>query len=214
MGFRFRRHALIIALTDAWPAWMALAGVIVAIVLGFGLSANTSAGVRCAGTMLQIFGLGTVAIGLSQVRRSFGRPSLVEKVVAWLRQLAAAFLPPKPITLQAHIRGVATASGEARAIVRAGPGASLDRRVTILEENLNQLRDEIDARENKVRTELSTVKAAVEQEQRARETEARQLSKQMEEFAVGGLHLELVGLTWLILGVLGTSIPDELAKLL
>jgi len=44
----------------------------------------------------------------------------------------------------------------------------------------------------KVRTELSIVKAAVEQEQQARETENRQLSSQMEEFAVGGLHLEAV----------------------
>jgi hypothetical protein len=199
---------------DAWPAWTALAGVIVAIVVGFGLSANTSAGVRYAGMMLQIFGLGTVAIGLSQVRRSFGRPSLVEKVVAWFRQLVAAFLPPKPITGQANAGGVVTVAGEARVVVRAGPDASLDRRVTILEENLDRLRDEIDAKESKVRTELSTVKAAVEQEQRARETEARRLSSQMEELAVGGLHLELIGLAWLILGVLGTSIPDELAKLL
>ena len=93
-------------------------------------------------------------------------------------------------------------TGEARVVVTAGPGASLDRRVTILEENLNRLRDEIDAKENKVRTELSTVKATVEQEQRARETEARRLSSQMEELAVGGLHLELVGLAWLILVLL------------
>jgi hypothetical protein len=193
---------------------MALVGVIVAIVVGFGLSAKTSAGVRYAGTILQIFGLGTVAIGLSQVRRSFGRPSLVEKVVAWFRQLAAAFLPPKPITVQANVVGVAIVAGEARVVVRASPGDSLDRRVTILEENLDRLRDEIDAKEKKVRTELSIVKAAVEREERARETEARRLSSQMEELAVGGLHLELVGLTWLILGVLGTSIPDELAKLL
>jgi len=39
-------------------------------------------------------------------------------------------------------------------------------------------------------------------------------TRQIEEVAIGGLHLEVVGLVWLILGVLGTSIPDEAARLL
>jgi hypothetical protein len=40
------------------------------------------------------------------------------------------------------------------------------------------------------------------------------MTVRLEELAVGGLHLEWVGLSWLVLGVLGTSIPDEIAKLL
>ena len=105
-------------------------------------------------------------------------------------------------------------SGEVRALVSAGPGTSLDRRVALLEENLNRLRDEVDAKENKIGRELSAVRGAIEEERRAREKEARRITRQMEELAVGGLHLELIGLTWLVLGVLGTSIPDEVAKLL
>lgn len=214
MGLTFRRRALVVALTDAWPAWVAVAGVLLATVVGFALSINGSAGVRYAGTMLQVFGLGTVAVGLSQVRRSFGRPSLLEKIVAWFRQLATAFLLPKPITVQANAAGLAMVAGEASVVVIAGPGASLDRRVALLEENLNRLRDEVDAKENKIRKELSTVRGAVEQEQRAREREGHQISSKMEELAVGGLHLEVIGLTWLVIGVLGTSIPDEIARLL
>jgi hypothetical protein len=32
--------------------------------------------------------------------------------------------------------------------------------------------------------------------------------------AIGGLHLEMVGLVWLFLGIVGTSIPDGIAALL
>lgn len=144
----------------------------------------------------------------------FGRPSLSQKILAWFRQIAAAFRPPKPVTFQAGTGGVAIASGEARLVVRAGTQASLDRRVVILEENLDRLRDQVDAKETKLRNELGTVRDALGHEQRARESESRHIAVKMEELAVGGLHLEFVGLIWLVLGVLGTSIPDEIAKLL
>src|SRR3989304_5155408 len=101
MVFKFHRRGLITAGRDAWPAWLALAGLAFAIVVGWRLSPNASAGVRYAGTMLPVLGLATVAIGLSQVRRVFGRPSLQQKILAWFRQVAAAFRRPKPITVEA-----------------------------------------------------------------------------------------------------------------
>jgi hypothetical protein len=214
MPFKFRRGALIAALVDAWPAWLAAAGILAAAFFGWVLSHDPSAGVLYAGTMLEMFGLATVAFGLSEVRRSFGRPSLWQKFLAWLRQIAGAFRPPKPITLQANAGGVAIVGSKARLIVSAGPGSSLDRRVAILEENLNRLRDEVDANENGIKKEVGAVRDALSREQQARDNEFRKIAAQMEELAVGGLHLELVGLTWLVFGGLGTSIPDQIARLL
>lgn len=92
-------------------------------------------------------------------------------------------------------------------------GRPLDPRVALLEENLKRLRKELDAKEKKFMENLNTVRGVLEEERRSRETEARRLSNQLEEFAVGGLHLEIIGLVWLFLGVLGTSIPDETAAL-
>lgn len=213
MALTFRRRAFIVALKDPWPVWMVLSGIAVAAVLGFALSRNASGGVRYAGAILQVFGLGTVAGGLSRIRRDFDRPSLLEKVFAWLRQLGATFRRPTPIALEAHAGGFFTVSGEARLIHKAGPDSSLDRRVAILEENLNRLRDELDAKDQKIRNDLSTLTGTIEEERRAREMEARRIRRRLEELAVGGLHLELVGLTWLTLGVVGASIPDEVVVL-
>ena len=89
----------------------------------------------------------------------------------------------------------------------------MDPRVALLEENLKRLRNELDAKEKKLMGNLNTVRGVLEEEPRSRETEARRLSNQLEEFAVGGLHLEIIGLVWLFLGVLGTRIPDEIAAL-
>jgi hypothetical protein len=190
-----------------------VAGVIVAMGLAFLFSTNASAAVRYAGTTLQIFGLCTVAIGLSQIRRIFGRQSLLEKATAWFRQLAAAFRRPMPITATMSADAMAINDADLRLEVNAAPGAPLERRVALLEENLKHLRSEVDAKEKKIMKDLSLLTSVVAEERRTRETEARRISSQLEEFAVGGLHLESIGLAWLFLGVVGASIPDEIAAL-
>lgn len=86
--------------------------------------------------------------------------------------------------------------------------------MAILEENLNRLRDEVDGIESEIKKEIGTVTDALSRERQIRDAELRKVAAQMEELAVGGLRLELVGLTWLVFGGLCTSIPDQLARLL
>lgn len=213
MAVAFQRHVFVRALIEARPVGLAVGGVIFAAALGLWLSANLSAGVRYAGTMLQIFGLATVAIGLNEIRKCFGQPSLLERFTAWFRQLATAFRRPTPISVNVHEDAMAITGSDVRLEVNPGADAPLDRRVALLEENLKRLRNEVDAKEKKIMGELSTLTGVIDEERRSRETEARRISSQLEEFAVGGLHLEIIGLVWLFLGVLGTSIPDEIAAL-
>ena len=92
-------------------------------------------------------------------------------------------------------------------------GRPLDPRVALLEENLKRLRNELDAKEKKLMENLNTVRGVLEEERAVKGNRSSRLSNQLEEFAVGGLHLEIIGLVWLFLGVLGTSIPDEIAAL-
>jgi len=193
---------------------LAVGGIVVAASSALALTQDVATAVLYAGALLEMFGLATVALGLSEVRRSFGQPSIWQKLLAWARQVASAFRPPHPITLQAGAVGMAIVAGKARAIVGAGPDSSLDRRVAILEENLNRLRDEVDGIESEIKKEAGAVKDALIRERQARDNELRKMTARMEDLAVGGLHLELVGLTWLVFGGLGTSVPDQLAKLL
>jgi len=211
MAFNFRRKALITVSWDAWPGWLPLVGIVVAIGLSLAISSNGSDPIRYAGTILQELGLVTVAIGFTHRWKLFKQPSVLENTRVWFGQLAAAFISrKKPLTTQPMASNLNMAADIARVVITE-PNASLDRRVTLLEEQLNGLRDETKKAENAIRSEFI---ATIEQEQRKRETEGAEISRQIKKVAVGDLNLEFVGLVWLALGVFGASIPEGFAQTL
>ena len=219
MGLTVRWRNMAALLKEAWPIGLAVGGVVLAFALaltvGCFLSTTLSAVVRYTGMILQISGLLTVAIGLSKMRRYFGRPSLIDKVSGWFGRLAAAFTAPKPISLEVSVANEIDVAGEVVSAVRAlGPGASLDDRVALLEENVNQLRRELDTKVQRLRRGLATVKESIQRESAERQAAHNETTRTIEEVTVGGLHLEMVGLCWLFLGIMGTSMPDGIAALL
>lgn len=188
-------------------------GVAVAFTVGWFLSwffsTTLSATIRYAGTTLQLLGLVTVAIGLSQMRQLFGRPSVSAAVVGWFGRLANAFTVPEPITGEGFLAaGHATLTGKGRVVHGIKPGAPLEERVSVLEKNLDLLRDELDAEVDRLQRKLTAVEASIDREKQVRQEEDAKTVRRIEEVAVGGLHLETVGLFWLILGVVATGIPD------
>ena len=211
MSFRWR--ALGVVLGEAWPAWIALGGIGSAGLIGWATSTGVSASIRYASTILQILGLLTVALGLHHMRELFGRPTVTRRAMNWFGRLARVFRPPEPITLQASVSGVAAVTGEARVRRSAGAGASVEQRLEVLEGNLNQLQDELDTKIGDVRSKIGQLEESLRRERDERRTADDRTSRQIEEVAIGGLHLEIVGLLWLTLGVLGASVPDEVAML-
>jgi hypothetical protein len=214
MTIKVRLHVLAAALKDGWPTWLAIAGLGVAFVIGCAGSSNTSAKVRYAGTALQVLGLSTVAVGLHQVRRLFGTESILQKLQGWWTQVTSAFVAPKPTSVQGASIGISTVVGQAAAFQQATPATSLEGRVAILEANMNGLRELLDAKEQTLRGDIFALGKKTERESQTRASENREIKHTMQELAIGGLHLEFVGLLWLVLGVLGTSIPDEIAGLI
>jgi len=213
-GITIRWRALVAVAKDASPMWIFLGGLGFAGLVGWLCSANASAAVRYAGTALQLFGLLAVAYGLRETRKLFAAPTVMSRAWMWFGRLRRVFRRPEPITAQLSAGGISMFTGKARLIRGAGPGATVDQRIEVLEANLRSLEQEFD----ETTKELSGKSAQLEREQR-RERDERKAADdktwhQIEEVAIGGLHLELVGLWWLALGVLGTSIPDELANLL
>jgi hypothetical protein len=104
--------------------------------------------------------------------------------------------------------------GAARIRLSVGFNSPLERRVEVLEQNLERLEDEVDEKVAHIRNELGRVRTSVDEEVRSRQVEARVTSALLQDLAVGGLDLELAGLVWLLIGLLCTSIPEELAGLL
>jgi len=205
-------------LKDAKPVWIALCGLIGAYLLGRVLSAllstDISARLRYTGMFLQLLGMINVAVGLRDMRRLFNRPSLGARAAAWFRALASAFTVPKPATMTASVSGAFTATGELSLVVRAAPNEPLERRVSILEQNLERLREEYHSKSQQLRQDLGEAKRNIEKESQERQATDAKLDRTIQEVAVGGLHLELIGLLWLIVGTLASTIPDEIVRLL
>jgi hypothetical protein len=166
--------------------------------------------------LLQLLGLATVAFGLSQMRRLFGRPSVAEKVLRWWGRFVATFSRPKAVHayLNATAASVTLSAGKARVRHGVSPDAPTDRRVTVLEENLNLLQKQVDEDLDELRGRIAELKAQADREAQARRQDDDRMALQLEAVAVGGLHLESIGLLWLALGVLGTSVPVEIAACL
>lgn len=213
IGLTIRWHPIITAFKKAWPTWLALGGIALSGWVGYLFSQSESETIRYAGTMLQFLGLTTVAIGLSETRRLFGRPSLPHKILFFFRQVASGFATPKPMTLQVHDLTCTPTIENVQLVRAASPEDSLEERVSILEENLNRLREELTVKKQEFQQGIQTVKVQIEREAQERRTENQQVTQKIEEVAVGGLHLETVGLLWLVLGVIATSIPGEIANI-
>jgi hypothetical protein len=213
MAFTFRPKAFIAAVNDAWPAWLVLAGFVAATVVGFAVSCDLSHQILYAGTILEILGLALVAVGLEKLRRSFGKPSPFKMLRAWLEQMARAFRPPQVVEGTATMSGSGTLEGHLSTVLIAAPLSTIDRRVEILEQNLELLRNEVGTKHTELQQMLTEVKAQLGREVQTRDDQLRRLSSQTENLAVGGLGLEVVGWIWLLAGCIGANIPDEIARM-
>jgi hypothetical protein len=65
------------------------------------------------------------------------------------------------------------------------------------------------ARNDALKADLSQVREGATRESDERRKADEMLSEKLKQLAVGGLNLEAIGLVWLLLGTVGTSIPEE-----
>lgn len=214
---RIRWHQLWLALKHGTPAWLLLTGFAASSLssyyLAFLTTPNLATQLRYAGAVLEVLGLLLVAIGIRKTRKLFRRPSLVKKTVEWFTLFVGAFKKPEPHTISVASGALNTMVGDVRVEIGVAEGAPLENRVHALEQNLRILRGEIKQTDERVQRSLSEINNAVEDEKNKRISAVESTSFRIEELAVGGLQFEIVGLCWLIVGTLCSSIPTEISRL-
>ena len=65
-----------------------------------------------------------------------------------------------------------------------------------------------------MKTSIDRLAKDLPKEREERRQADEEIARQIEGLAVGGLHLEAVGLFWLTLGLLAANLPDEIARLM
>ena len=110
--------------------------------------------------------------------------------------------------------GMVVSGGRATLSIKAGPNSTLERRVQILEEELERVRDHMAAEHHDLVVKIDKIEASVATERNERTQGQDALQRKVADLAVGGLHLELVGLVWLFVGVALSTLPERIVTII
>lgn len=175
---------------EPWAYWLCLSVVLISGMFVFLYpTIDPEWRARCAGTVLQILGLGTTVLGIQQTRKLFGKPSIFRVIKRWIERW-----PKRDAT--AHLGAGAAAITGCSAILSVGraaapPGASLEQRVQRLEEWLPLLEQRDNAIEQQLATEKANRVQTEEEERKARMAGDAQLGERLELSAREGYDYRL-----------------------
>lgn len=205
-----RLNALRIFAARGKPLWTCIGGVAAAVILAV-LKPNAYGEMRViyVGFWLQMFGLISIARGFSQRQRAFRLKPVRERILAWLALLRRFIRPgATQIIGAAAVRvGAATATGRMSARITPGPNATTDQRVDALWRNFENFENEIGERMQETDSRVGSIKQALDNEARTRQSEHAALAAELRDLAVGDLDAEIVGFVWLVLSTVATTIP-------
>ena len=210
---RFRRFAHVLFI-EGRRLWITL-GATAAILLfpGF-LTCDGSDRLRYAALLLQLLGIVVVAIGISETRALFARPSLAAITKSWLRDLHHSLtrqIVPVGTAHEINLAGSIRLSSSATGTLTSAP-STIDQRLSALEAEVTAIRQHVNERVERVVTDLGHLRRDLVQEAKERNQSTQELRRLIETEAAGSLHLEIMGLFWLLVGTILGSIT-ELASL-
>lgn len=196
-------------LGQALTAWDTLFGIAVALIIPF-LTDTPSEALRISGLILQFVGAVIVIVDINGTRKLFGKPGMLASAGLWLKSFPA--FRPRPVTAS----GTATspppsASGRAYVKTPFDSNASIADRISELERVVMGLQDvygQVDSRIDEAKRELTQEIEKERQERIRSEDSARQLLKAAQ---TDGLHISALGAVWLLVGMVMSTMPDELA---
>lgn len=169
---------------------------------------------RYAGLALQLLGVSTVLRGLRERGKLFDKPSLVTSTWAWFSRFPQ--YKTQTVTLSASAVASATAFASADAVIWRGYRGEepLEQQFRALVENLDTVRKELDRVSAQLTNQVGKVQERLQNEQSTRTDEINRIHKKLAELGAGGLHIELVGVAWLVAGIVLATVPVEIAELI
>lgn len=213
MTLRDRGHLFIQwAFLDPRAVWGSLGLPVAILFLAWLLPLTPEFRVRIAGFLVTLAGVVLVVVEILDRQHLFNLTRFPERTLAWLKRFPRIFLRVQPIVAHAQVAiGGIGAIGKAHVRVGAGPDASLEQRMIVLEQNLERADKRITEVETELSAEIRRLQSEGEAERRAREEHDNALRKQVEQLSVGGLDFELMGVVWVIIGSAFSTFPAEIA---
>jgi hypothetical protein len=200
---------------EKWRVWVPFVCVAAATLLGYLISGEVELRIRYFGLGFELAGIVTVALGLEERRKLFERPRLLQGVWDRVKHWVSIWWKPQTRVIEIRTGDTVMVGLTGKLSVWRGISseAPLQERVAALEVNLTTLKDEQGDISKRLQEEERKRDEAVTSERRAREEFDQQLNRRLQELGAGNLHLEWLGVIWLLIGVILTTTSSELAKL-
>jgi hypothetical protein len=160
---------------------------------------NTCQWLTLVGATLELLGLGTVMLGISETRRAFtDRPSLLAKLLNPLKRLIARFRR-KPQVVEIGLAGeISLADSMTAKLTTNWEGVSLHER---LQDYASRHEDLIEVLGERIDREEVAREAGDRSEAEQREILRATLDKKISDAAAGGLTLETSGIALFAVGL-------------
>jgi hypothetical protein len=189
------------------PLFNVFAVVIGAMLLGYILphDALGSRPIRIAGWILQTLGITTVALGISTRRRLFNQPSLLVRM--W-RTVTAT---PQNVQLTGVVGMLRMGGAVAVVDVSGQAKQTLEERLAALEKSADSLRQQIVDATKAMNNAVAAVRHDLQAEAKSFRDSTAGVRQLIQDLQAGGIYIDTVGVLLLLVGVLFTSLPDEIA---
>lgn len=189
----------------AWPLWLLLGGIVVALILARLCPVEWPVRFRIAGVLLQFAGLVLIIRGFSNLRAAFEHGGYLTAIWKSLRQLGRVFYRRTK-----HVSGGGTFNVPISANFKGqltDANATLEHRIEVLEKGLAELH-------KKQREAQRAMNKRLDELAQQSERSHREINIKVEDLHLGGLTLELVAVLWLMAGMVLATLPDYAAALL
>jgi hypothetical protein len=160
---------------------------------------------QIVGATFELAGLGTVAWGITNTRRSFmpDRPSLGEQLLVPIQKFIARFRRRESTTVTAAASVMSAIGMHVRAVVKMGSweGLTDDERFKRIRDMIERHEEMLAGFDDQLETERDDRKKGDAQEGRLREETRQLLEDRIRAAAAGGLGLEAWGVLLFALGI-------------
>ena len=162
--------------------------------------------IRGVGLLFQIAGFTIIVLQLDTRRRLFRKPSFLSRITAYWRSFPSPFVKTVNISMHASA-GVPSVSASLR--TKPGPNTTLERRIEILEDEVEELRQHLRKTDRTLSDHKAESKRSFDEVQEEIRLGDNKLEKLIDEAIVGGIGLEWIGILYFIVGItLATGSAD------
>lgn len=175
--------------------------------------------VKTTGLILQVFGLLLVFHQLARLRGQFNRQSYMRLLLDWLWRLGRVFKIGKPqhraVSAADGVSiSVSASDGELWLVLNLDESKPLQDQIRHLAAVIENHEINYNQRFKKLRKELTAANSRIGEVAGSTRESKEELSRVIEKVTIGDHALELLGLFWLVVGVIFSTIPEVIARLI